>query len=116
LRRLRGLRSTAQGLTSVLAGSIELVPHQVATVRRVTTDRIQRYLLADEVGLGKTIEAGLIIRQLLIDNPRLRVVVSVPDALVNQWKSELASKCLLAESSCQIIPHGTLDKFNTEKA
>ena len=63
------LRSASQGMTALLSAGVEFVPHQIAAVRRVLNDPIQRYLLADEVGLGKTIEAGLIIRQHLIDNP-----------------------------------------------
>ena len=93
LAALRRLRTAAQGLTGVVSAPIELVPHQLATVRRVVTDRHQRYLLADEVGLGKTIEAGLIIRQLLLDCPRLQVQVWVPAVLEGQWRSELQLRC-----------------------
>lgn len=89
------LRSAAQGLTSVPSASIDYVPHQVAAVKRVLSDPIQRYLLADEVGLGKTIEAGLIIRQHLIDDPETRVLVCVPDHLVGQWRRELIEKIRL---------------------
>jgi ATP-dependent helicase HepA len=66
------------------------VPHQIAVVQRVLRDPAQRYLLADEVGLGKTIEAGVIIRQAVIDNPRdHRIIVVAPDPLVSQWQEEL---------------------------
>jgi ATP-dependent helicase HepA len=82
-------RAVCRGLTGLISSRIDLYPHQVATVRRVLQDPRQRYLLADEVGLGKTIEAGIIIRQLLIDDPSLRVVVLTPLALVTQWQSEL---------------------------
>lgn len=89
------LRSAAQGLTSVTSASIDYVAHQIAAVKRVLSDPIQRYLLADEVGLGKTIEAGLIIRQHLIDNPDTRVVIAAPDHLVAQWRNELVDKIRL---------------------
>jgi ATP-dependent helicase HepA len=89
------LRSASQGLTSVPSASVDYVAHQVAAVKRVLSDPIQRYLLADEVGLGKTIEAGLIIRQHLIDNPETRVLVCVPDHLVGQWHRELVDKIRL---------------------
>ncbi|MCA8072101.1 hypothetical protein [Burkholderia vietnamiensis] len=46
------LRSAAQGMTALVSAGIELAPHQVAAVRRVLSDPVQRYLLADEVGLG----------------------------------------------------------------
>ncbi|WP_082737719.1 MULTISPECIES: protein DpdE [Hyphomicrobiales] len=95
LAPLRALTSAAQGLTSLLSAGIEFVPHQVAAVRRVLSDPIQRYLLADEVGLGKTIEAGLIIRQHLIDNPDTQVLIAAPPALCDQWGRELNEKLRL---------------------
>jgi len=95
LTPLRSLTCAAQGLTSLLSAGIDFVPHQVAAVRRVLSDPIQRYLLADEVGLGKTIEAGLIIRQHLIDNPDTEVLVATPSALCEQWRSELSEKLRL---------------------
>ncbi len=95
LTPLRTLTSAAQGLTSLLSAGIDFVPHQVAAVRRVLSDPIQRYLLADEVGLGKTIEAGLIIRQHLIDNPETEVLVATPSALCEQWRRELSEKLRL---------------------
>ena len=95
LTPLRGLSSAAQGLTALLSAGIDFVPHQVAAVRRVLSDPIQRYLLADEVGLGKTIEAGLIIRQHLIDNPDTEVLIATPSALCEQWRRELSDKLRL---------------------
>ena len=59
-------------------------------MRRVLTDHTQRYLLADEVGLGKTIEAGIVIRQTVLDDMRgHRIIVLVPRELVSQWREEL---------------------------
>lgn len=95
IRPLLALRSAAQGLTSLISAGVDFVPHQIAAVRRVLTDPVQRYLLADEVGLGKTIEAGLIIRQHLIDNPETEVLISVPSHLCEQWRSELINKLRL---------------------
>lgn len=92
---LRALTSASQGLTSLLSAGIDFVPHQVAAVRRVLSDPIQRYLLADEVGLGKTIEAGLIIRQHLIDNAETRVLIAAPAKLCEQWRRELGKKLRL---------------------
>lgn len=92
---LLSLRAAAQGLTSLISAGVEFVPHQVAAVRRVLTDPIQRYLLADEVGLGKTIEAGLIIRQHLIDNSNTKVLISTPTHLLDQWRQELRDKLRL---------------------
>ena len=95
LTPLRSLTGAAQGLTSLLSAGIDFVPHQVAAVRRVLSDPIQRYLLADEVGLGKTIEAGLIVRQHLIDNPDTEVLIAAPSALCEQWRRELSEKLRL---------------------
>lgn len=100
VRYLSDQRAAFGGLTALASSAIELLPHQVTTVRRVLADPIGRYLLADEVGLGKTIEAGILIRQHLIDRPReARVLVVVPNELVQQWRSELASKFFLSSLS-----------------
>lgn len=96
-RTLVELRSAAQGMTALQSAGVELVPHQVAAVRRILSDPVQRYLLADEVGLGKTIEAGLVIRQRLIDDPETEVLVSVPRHLISQWQGELNSKLRLSQ-------------------
>jgi len=85
-------RGAAFGIQALLSSSVEMNSHQIDVVRRVLNDPSQRYLLADEVGLGKTIEAGIIIRQAVLDDPAHRVVVLVPDSLVRQWRQELAHR------------------------
>jgi ATP-dependent helicase HepA len=112
LTALRRLRTAAQGLTGIVSAPVELVPHQLATVRRVVTDRHQRYLLADEVGLGKTIEAGLIIRQLLLDRPQLQVQVWVPAVLEKQWRQELDVRCLLKGKCVGLRAHEDLNDID----
>lgn len=83
-------RGAAFGISALLSSSIELESHQVEVVRRVLTDHNLRYLLADEVGLGKTIEAGIVIRQTVLDDMRgHRILVLVPRELVSQWREEL---------------------------
>ena len=75
-------------LAPLEAGVIPL-PHQLyALTRAMTGDRI-RYLLADEVGLGKTIEAGLIFRELKLRGLVKRVLVVAPKGLVTQWVQEM---------------------------
>ena len=74
---------------------MDLYHHQIDTVARVLADPVIRYLLADEVGLGKTIEAGLIIRQVMIDDPSAKVLVLAPSSLVGQWRSELRNRLAL---------------------
>ena len=81
--------ATASGLVSA---SVRLLPHQLHVVRRLRGDPLQRYLLADEVGLGKTIEAGAVLRQLLTDAPASRAAVVAPIALLGQWERELREK------------------------
>jgi ATP-dependent helicase HepA len=92
LKTIRDLRSACEGLTGPYSSAIELMPHQMSTVRKVLQDSLVRYLLADEVGLGKTIEAGCIIRQMLLDRPDIQVVVLVPDKLISQWRQELKTR------------------------
>jgi ATP-dependent helicase HepA len=77
----------------VLAGCrTYLLPHQISTISRCFEFSPIRYMLADEVGLGKTIEACGIIKIMLSTNIDLRVLFILPRALINQWKSELKYK------------------------
>jgi ATP-dependent helicase HepA len=85
-------RAVSRGMTGLISANINLYPHQVEVVRRVLEDPIQRYLLADEVGLGKTIEAGAILRQFLLDEPKKGAAVIVPQYLLKQWRTELENK------------------------
>ena len=85
-------RAVSHGMTGLMSANIKLYPHQVEVVRRVLEDPIQRYLLADEVGLGKTIEAGAILRQYLLDESSGCAVVIVPQYLIEQWRTELEQK------------------------
>lgn len=90
-------RNRFGGLSAYASSSIELLPHQYEVVRRVLLDPCQRYLLADEVGLGKTIEAGALIRQCVFDHPATHaIVILVPPALVMQWQTELRQRFHLA--------------------
>jgi len=70
----------------------EPLPHQVETARKVLQDMRGRAILADEVGLGKTIEAGLILKEYLIRGLVKRALILVPASLVLQWVRELNSK------------------------
>ncbi len=76
-------------LVSPLEGLVTPLPHQLeALARAMSSDRV-RYLLADEVGLGKTIEAGLIMRELKLRGLVRRVLVVAPMGLCTQWVQEL---------------------------
>ena len=75
--------------TGFLGGRIEFLEHQLAVVQEISQRIHPRVLLADEVGLGKTIEAGLLIHQGVRTGRIQRVLVVVPDALVHQWFVEM---------------------------
>jgi ATP-dependent helicase HepA len=101
----------AAGVSAILCSSIELVPYQFAVIQRVLSDPIQRYLLADEVGLGKTIEAAVIIRQYFIDDPAAQVALMVPPALVHQWRKELTLRFGLGnelDETLHVVAHDDL--------
>ncbi len=76
----------------LFGGRISLIPHQFYIANEVLKRQTPRVLLADEVGLGKTIEACLIIHQQIVTNRASRVLVVVPDSLVYQWFFELHRK------------------------
>ena len=80
------------GLRALLSSRIDLRPHQAYVAGIVLLDESRRYLLADEVGLGKTIEAGIVIHDLLISKPDARILVLCPGALTQQWLCEMYSK------------------------
>jgi len=76
-------------LLAPIQSSVVPLPHQLYALNRaMSRDRI-RYLLADEVGLGKTIEAGLILRELKLRGMVRRVLVVAPKSLVRQWQAEM---------------------------
>ncbi len=72
-----------------LGGRIDLIPHQFYILREVASRQLPRVLLADEVGLGKTIEACLILQRLLAIGRARRVLILVPESLTHQWFVEL---------------------------
>jgi ATP-dependent helicase HepA len=82
----------ATGLGSFLGGRIRLFPHQLHVAERATARLPVRWLLADEVGLGKTIEATLIMNRLLHTQHIERCLVIAPAALTVQWLGELWRK------------------------
>lgn len=71
---------------------VERLDYQVETVLKVLRLLRGRALLADEVGLGKTIEAGMLVKEMLLRGMASRVLILVPSALVGQWTEELREK------------------------
>lgn len=80
------LMESAAALTSA---RIDLLPHQVVLTHRIATGSPRRFLIADEVGLGKTIETALILRELASRGELERALMVVPAGLVNNWHREL---------------------------
>lgn len=92
----------------VLAARIDVIAHQLRVAEIAAERRPPRLLLADEVGLGKTIEAGLILAQQLASGRAERVLILVPESLVHQWLVELRRRFNLAaaifdEERCEAI-------------
>ncbi|MGF6711961.1 ATP-dependent helicase HepA [Luteibacter sp. W1I16] len=104
-RRADARRSAAWGLESARIG---LVPHQLRVAGIASARRPPRVLLADEVGLGKTIEAGMILARQLAAGRAGRVLVLLPETLVYQWFVELLRRFNLSfsifdEERCEAI-------------
>lgn len=112
-------RRVARGLTAAISAPIHLFQHQLDTAARVLADPVMRYLLADEVGLGKTIEAGIVIRQLLLDSPDARILVLCPDTLHGQWVSELSDRLGLGAAlrgpQLSVSPHASVGDFSVAR-
>ena len=83
---------TAGGLLSSLASGVIPLPHQLHVLNRAMERNTIRYILADEVGLGKTIEAGMVIKELKARGLIQRILVVCPTGLVTQWASEMQEK------------------------
>ncbi len=95
-RNVNFINNASYGFRTMAGCRAYMLPHQVSTVARCFETSPIRYMLADEVGLGKTIEACSIVKIMASDNAALRVLFVVPGALVNQWKNELIYKFAFA--------------------
>ncbi len=107
----------ADGLGSFLGGRIRLFPHQLYVAERATRTQPVRWLLADEVGLGKTVESCLILNHLIQSGRANRTLVVAPDTLTVQWLGELWRKyhqvfVLLDEKRVQDVARDYGDDFN----
>lgn len=114
LRNMIAQEAATSGVSALLSSATELYPHQVKTALTVLSDPVQRYLLADEVGLGKTIEAGYVIRQTLLDHPTASITILTPGTLRSQWREELATKFFTDDfpaARIRISSHDTPEKW-----
>ena len=101
-------RSSLRGF---MGGRGDLLPHQMNILREVSSRQIPRVLLSDEVGLGKTIEACLIIQRMRSIGRAERVLILVPESLVHQWFVELLRRFNLwfniyDEERCRAVASG----------
>lgn len=115
IQRARFCGSNVRGL---LGARTSLLSHQVYIASEVGARIAPRVLLADEVGLGKTIEAGLILSQQLASGRANRVLVLVPDTLVHQWLIEMLRRFNLTFSLFDKDRLGDIDDespFETEQ-
>ena len=122
------LRARTQKNLSVLAQSplqglsgcrTTLIDHQLYIAHEVASRYAPRVLLADEVGLGKTIEAGLILHQQLLNERAQRVLIVVPESLVHQWLVEMMRRFNLLfsvfdEARCEAIDSSSSSDEMTE--
>lgn len=91
------LDNSILGFKELAGCKIYLMPHQLNTIMRCNQEKRCRYMLADEVGMGKTIEASAVLKLFLVNNSKKRVLIIVPDALKEQWRVELFLKFDIAQ-------------------
>jgi len=91
------INNSLYGFREIAGCKIFLKTHQLRTIMRCLQDGNCRNMIADEVGMGKTIEALGVLKVFLKDNHNAKVIIVVPDALVEQWRTELAYKFKILE-------------------
>lgn len=101
-------RSANSPVRGFVGGRVELIPHQLYIANEVSSRFTRRIMLADEVGLGKTIEACLILHRLLVSGRVSQVLIIVPESMVHVWFVELLRKFNLLFT---IIEKDTDDEF-----
>lgn len=107
-------------LRGLLGARVDLIPHQLHIASEVGRRYAPRVLLADEVGLGKTIEAALIIHSQLQTERAERVLIVVPPSLLHQWLVEMLRRVnlhfsLFDEARCQALSEEGSNPFESEQ-
>lgn len=91
-KTVKMLDNSVFGFKELAGCKIFLMPHQLKTIMRCLQGNTCRYMLADEVGMGKTIEAASVLKVYLLHNSKKKVLIAVPRPLVAQWRTELLIK------------------------
>ena len=86
---LQGMRAAGSATLGLVGARVALIPHQLHIAAEVSRREAPRVLLADEVGLGKTIEAGLILHRMRLTGGARRVLILTPEPLLHQWLVEM---------------------------
>ncbi len=97
-KTMKVIESSVYGFKELAGCKIRLMPHQLKTVMRCLSDKLCRYMIADEVGMGKTIEAASVLKIFMSDKYNKKILLVIPDALVEQWRTELAFKFHIFEA------------------
>lgn len=87
------LENVPFGFKNLIGTRVYLLPHQIDTIIRALAEKPCRLMLADEVGLGKTIEALSILKSMQDLSPDMKTIIVVPDTLLYQWQNEISLKC-----------------------
>lgn len=93
------INNSLYGFREIAGCKIYLKTYQLRTIIRCLQDGVCRNMIADEVGMGKTIEASAILKVYLKDNHNSKILIVVPDTLVEQWRTELAYKFKILEGT-----------------
>jgi len=116
------LKNYASGINGLTGARTSLIPHQLYIANEVANRYAPRVLLADEVGLGKTIEACMIMHQQMLRGRANRILIIVPDALIHQWLVELLRRfncyfSIFDEDRCLAVNESTdfINPFDAEQ-
>jgi len=121
LETLNHLNRLQQSPVAGLQGArAELLPHQIYIADEVAKRHAPRVLLADEVGLGKTIEAGMILHQLIHTSQARRILILVPESLLHQWLVEMLRRfnlpfSLFNKQRLEALSMPSVDAFGDEE-